>query len=359
MQGLEGVESVIGIDPARDGVAAAIVAAVTGALVATGQARTTVAGYGELIGWADGHTSGPGRVWVIEGAASYGAGLARVLGERGERVLEFDRPTAPRRRGQAKTDELDAIGIARDVLGRTKQTQPRALGGREAIRLLLTTRDGAVRARTAAINELKALLVASPPRLRDRLRDLTDGRLIDACRDLRPATSQPLDEQALRASLRAVARRIATLRAEIRDHERLLTPLVNGAAPQLLAEPGIGILTAAQILISWSHPGRCRSDAAFASLAGAAPIPASSGHTVRHRLSRGGDRQLNKALQLIAITRARVDPATRAYIARRRAQGKTEREIRRCLKRYIARRVWRLLEHPRPLPIVDGGAAPA
>jgi transposase len=146
------------------------------------------------------------------------------------------------------------------------------------------------------------------------------------------------------ASLRALARRIQLLDAEIADHTRAITTLVRAWRPELLSRTGVGPIVAAIVLCAWSHPGRCPTDAAFAMLGGAAPIPASSGQTVRVRLNRSGDRQLNQALHLIVLTRLRYDPATRAYAQRRRAEGKTNREIRRCLVRYVARQLYRLLE---------------
>lgn len=145
--------------------------------------------------------------------------------------------------------------------------------------------------------------------------------------------------------LRALARRVNALQAEAHDHETAMAAIVRAWRPDLLDQPGIGVIVAAQVLIAWSHPGRIRSEAAFAMLAGTAPIPASSGMRTRHRLNRSGDRQLNRALHVIALSRTRYDQATRDYIDRRRAQGKTDREIRRCLKRYIARDLFRQLEH--------------
>jgi transposase len=149
--------------------------------------------------------------------------------------------------------------------------------------------------------------------------------------------------------MRALAQRITHLNTEIADHDRAMTTLLRQVAPQLLDEAGIGHVTAATFVLAWSHHGRCRNEAAFARLAGAAPIPATSGQTQnRHRLNRRGDRRVNHALYIVAVTRLQRDPATRAYMARRLAEGKTKREVIRCLKRYIARQVWRLLEHAPP-----------
>ncbi|HEV2928024.1 MAG TPA: transposase [Propionibacteriaceae bacterium] len=186
--------------------------------------------------------------------------------------------------------------------------------------------------------------MAAPDTLRGRLRALTTRQLVTACARLRQRAAWDAETIATAASLRALARRIQLLEAEIADHTRAITTLVRAWRPDLLSRCGVGPIVAASVLCAWSHPGRCRTDAAFAMLAGAAPIPASSGQTVRVRLNRSGDRQLNQALHLIVLTRLRYDTATRAYAQRRRAEGKTNREIRRCLVRYVARQLYRLLE---------------
>lgn len=203
-----------------------------------------------------------------------------------------------------------------------------------------------MRARTAAINELKAFIVTAPESVRSQLRGLRTAHQVARCAAWRDTPSRPTDQRATRTVMRAVAQRIQVLGAEIAGHDAALATMLDATVPQLLAEVGVGYVTAAEFYIAWSHPGRCRTEGAYARLGGAAPIDASSGQTVRHRLNRGGDRQLNRALYFVAITRARCCPRTRAYIERRLNQGRTQREIQRCLKRYIARRVWRLLEHP-------------
>jgi transposase len=173
---------------------------------------------------------------------------------------------------------------------------------------------------------------------------LDHGRLVSTCARLRQRSDWDVETAATVASLRALAHRIQLLDAEIAEHTRAITVLVRAWRPELLTRTGVGPIVAAIVLCAWSHPGRCRSDAAFAMLGGAAPIPASSGQTVRVRLNRSGDRQLNQAPHVIVLTRLRYDPATRAYAQRRRAQGKTNREIKRCLVRYLARQLYRLLE---------------
>jgi transposase len=226
--------------------------------------------------------------------------------------------------------------------------QPRIHDGhREALRVHAVTRAGAVRARTAAINELKAFLVTSEDSLRSELRGLTTRALVKKCAAMRDSEQRPIAQRCTRNTLRCLARRVQHLNDEIKIHDRAIRTLLDQAAPQLVAQPGIGHVTAAAFYIAWSHPGRCRNEAAYARLGGVAPLPATSGQQqTRHRLNRNGDRDLNHALYIVAMTRSRCHPDTIAYRARRRAEGRTDREITRCVKRYIARQVWRLLEHP-------------
>jgi transposase len=209
------------------------------------------------------------------------------------------------------------------------------------------TRAGVVRARTAAINELKALVLTAPDSLRQELRHLTTKALTKRCAAFRETTQRPVAERCARSTMRSIAHRIGVFNEEISIHDAAMKRLVDEAAPHLVAEPGIGHVTAAMFYIACSHPGRCRNEAAFARLAGAAPLPAMSEQSQnRHRLHRGGDRQLNNALYVVALTRTAHHEPTRTYSHRRRAERKTDRQIRHCIKRYIARRVWRLLEHP-------------
>jgi transposase len=196
--------------------------------------------------------------------------------------------------------------------------------------VLLVTHRTAIASRVAAINQLKALLVGADEALRARLRPLSTARQLTACAALTEQPGMSLEQRTTVRALRGVARRVQHLQAEADQLERDLTRLVGGIAPWLVELPGVGPLSAAQVLVSWSHAGRLRSEAAFAALAGTNPIPASSGQVTRHRLNRAGDRQLNRALHVIALVRLRDDPDTRAYAARRRAEGKSPRDIRRC-----------------------------
>ena len=274
------------------------------------------------------------RVWAVEGTGSYGAGLTRFLHERGERVREIERPKRARGR-RGKSDVLDAERAARELLAGSAGSQPRSNPQTQALRALLVTRESAVRQRTATLNELRALLVTAPSELREQLHGSTEKKLVSVCSQLRASADEERAAYAL--ALRALARRARQLRDEAALLEHEIERRVHALAPQLLAQPGVGPISSAAILTAWSHSGRVRSEAAFAHLAGAAPIPASSGQTVRHRLDRGGDRQLNRALHTILLSRRRNDPTTRAYITRRLTDGKTEREAVRCLKRYLAR----------------------
>ena len=258
--------------------------------------------------------------------------------------MELDRPKRAARRQGAKSDPLDAIRAAREVLGRDQLAQPRATGPRAALSVRLAAPRSAVQAAGDAQRQLHALVVAAPEVLRERLRIRSTRQLVAACARLRVHTDWDVETATTAATLPSLARRIRELTSQAADHRQAILTLVRAWRPDLLARAGVGPIVAATVLCAWSHPGRCRSDAAFAMLGGAAPIPASSGQTVRVRLNRSGDRQLNQALYTVVLTRLRTDPATRAYATRRRAQGKTNREIKRCLIRYVARQLYRLLE---------------
>jgi transposase len=340
----DSVEVVIGVDTHKQTHTAAVVAAVTGQTLATLTVAATPGGYQQLLEVADRHCRQ--RVWAVEGTGGYGAGLTRFLAAHHERVVELDRPKRAARRHGAKSDPLDATRAAREALGRDQLAQPRATGPRAALSVRLAARRSAVQAAGDAQRQLHALVIAAPPALRERLRAVGSTRqLVAACARMRVHTDWDVETSSTAATLRSLARRIRELTTEAADHRQAILVLVRAwRRPDLLARPGVGPIVAATVLCAWSHPGRCRSDAAFAMLGGAAPIPASSGQTVRVRLNRSGDRQLNQALYTVALTRLRTDPATRAYADRRRAQGKTNREIKRCLVRYIARQLYRLLE---------------
>jgi transposase len=340
---LEGqVDAVIGVDTHRDRHAAALLDP-NGGVRATLEVPSDQAGHAQLLQLADEQAPGR-RVWALEGTGCYGAGLARFLVDQGEWVIEIDRPKRPRGRHGAKSDVLDAVRAGREALVRDHLTTPRQRGHREALRVLHITRAGVVAAGADARRQLKALIVTAPEPLRDSLRGRPWRQQLHACAGLVAAPTDPVEHRATVQALRLTAQRALAARHDAKQLEAELCQLVMAVAPALLTQPGIGPINAAQLLISWSHPGRFRSEAAFAMLAGAAPVQASSGQVVRHRLNRGGDRQLNRALHTIVMLRQVHHGPTRAYTSRRIAQGKSQREIRRCLKRSLARQLYRLLE---------------
>ncbi len=341
------LDYVVGVDTHREEHVLAVLAAATGAVVARKVLRASASGYREALGFAEQQAPGA-RAWAIEGAGHYGAGLARFLADRSETVLECSRAPRAERRLAGKDDALDAARTARAALASETLALPRSGQRREALRLLLITRRSAVDVRREALVQLRSVIVTAPDRLREELRGLPVGRLLERCRRLRRSSSASADELATRLVLRSLARRIEAATLEAADLEQEILAHVRALAPQLLDEPGVGPIIAAQLIVAWSHRGRVRSEAAFARLAGVAPVPASSGQTQRHRLSRGGDRQLNRALHTVVLHRRQHDPATKAYIARRIAEGKSRRDATRLLKRYLARHLYRLLENQEP-----------
>jgi transposase len=338
----ERVDGVIGVDTHRDTLAAAAVTNLGGVLAQT-SVNADAAGYQQLLAFAQDQLPGC-RCWAIEGAGSFGAGLTTFLLAQAERVIEVGRPKRPAARTGAKSDALDAVRATRQALGQDRLASPRRRGQREALRVLLTTRRCATLARVAAIGQLKALIVGAPEELRAELRSRTTASQIAHCASMRTRPTRSLEHRMTVHALRATAARIQFLQAEADQLQAELTTLVGTVAPWLLEVPGVGPLSAAQVLVSWSHAGRFRSEAAFAALAGTNPIPASSGQVTRYRLNRGGDRQLNRALHTILLVRLRIDPDTRTYMARRTAEGKSRRDAKRCLRRIIARQLFRLLE---------------
>ena len=315
----------------------------------------TGAGYARLCEWA----RGLGRVHAfgVEGTGSYGSGLARFLRRQGELVVEVGRP--PRkgeRRADGKSDPIDAEHAARQVLSGQATAEPKPANGVvEAIRLLKIARDTAVKAHSQALIALKATLVTADDELRSRLEPLSAFQLVKKCSGFQPDALPPSDPRtAMLYVLGSLARRWLQLHEEIKAHTRALEQLTARAAPRLVEAFGIGFDSAAEMLVTaGDDSGRIRSEAALAKLCGACPIPASSGKTNgRHRLNRGGNRQANAALHRVVIVRMRWHEPTRAYVARRTAEGLSKKDIIRCLKRYVAREVYRLL--PDPLPETAG-----
>ena len=342
------LDYVVGVDTHRDEHVLAVITAPAGAVVAGVAVRADGRGYRATLSFAARYAPGR-RAWAIEGTGSYGAGLTRYLAERGETVLEVSRTPRAERRLRGKDDALDAARTARAALASDTVALPRAGARREALRLLLTTRRSAVDVRREALSQLRGVIVTAPDRLRDELRGLPAKKLLERCSRLRRSSSADADELATRLVLRSLARRIAAATLEADQLERELLGHVRALAPALLDEPGVGPVVAAQLIVAWSHPGRLRSEACFARLAGVAPVPATSGQTRRHRLSRGGDCQLNRALHTIVLHRRQHDQTTKDYIAKRIAEGKSRRDATRLLKRYLARHFYRLLQNQEPL----------
>jgi transposase len=327
-----------GVDTHADTHVAAALDSV-GGLPGVGEFPATAAGYARLLGWLGGF----GTVCLvgIEGTGSYGAGLARHITAAGVRVVEVDRSDRQDRRRQGKSGPLDAVSAARAAQPGRARGAPRGRDGAvEAIRALMVARRSAAGERTQTINQARALVLTGPDDVRVRFAGHTAAALVAALASLRPRPGSTVG-YATRIALREPGRRAQFPGTQLERLDELIIPLVTARAPGLLALYGIGPHTAALLLIAaGDHPRRLRSEAAWAHLCAAAPIPASSGKTVRRRLNPGGDRQASHALWRIVFTRLGSHPATRAYAERRTAEGKSKAEIIRCLKRYAAREVY-------------------
>jgi transposase len=341
------VDVVIGVDTHVHTHSAAALDASTGGVLDEITVEATADGYAQLVEFADEHAAL--RAWAIEGTGGHGAGLTRHL-ERGEEVvIELDRPERAKRRHGAKSDPLDAIRAAREALARPRLGGPRSGGNRQALSVLLAARRSAVNAATDAQRQVFSLVIAAPEQIRERFRGQKLPAMIKTAAGLRLHPSWDVETATTVTVLRSLARRARALAEEAAEHEKAIRIIVRSWRPDLLEQLGIGPIVAATVLCAWSHAGRIHSEAAFAMLAGVAPIPANSGQvTTRYRLNRYGDRQLNRALHTVVLSRIRYDQATRDYVARRTTDGKTTREIKRCLKRYIARDLYRQLESAPP-----------
>ena len=306
---------------------------------------TTRAGYRAMLKWM--RSFGDVKRIGVECTGSYGAGLLRFLDNAGIEVLEVTAPDKFVRRKKGKDDTLDAENAAHAAYAGIRTVTPKTRDGMvESLRVLRVARKTAVAARRVALQMLQAQIVSAPEELRDQLRNLTRMQLIRTIAAWRPDATDYRDiTTATRLALRSLARRYLELSDEIADLDVPIKALVEQLNPELLARTGIGIESAAQLLVTaGDNPERLRSEASFAALCGVSPVPASSGKTVRHRLNRGGDRAANSALHMIVICRWRMDETTKAYVARRTAEGMSKLEIMRCLKRYVAREVYYLLK---------------
>ncbi|MGH8917135.1 MAG: IS110 family transposase [Acidimicrobiales bacterium] len=340
-----------GVDTNADQHVAAVIDAV-GRILATAAFPADSAGYGRLVTWMG--SFGVVTAVGVEGTGAYGAGLARHLAGEGIAVVEVNRPNRQTRRRRGKSDTTDAEAAARAALNGEATAAPKAGDGPvEGLRALRVARRSALKARTQAANQIRDLVVTAPDELRSRLRDLDTDARVDTCARLRPG---PLADpaEATKTALRSLARRHQALSVELAELGQAIGALVAAANPALLGAHGVGVEVASALLVAaGDNPERMRSEASFAALCGASPVEASTGKTVRHRLNRGGNRQANHALWRIAMVRLSCHRPTQDYAARRRGAGKTDREILRCLKRYVAREIYQLLTHP---PAIANGA---
>ncbi|WP_033923513.1 IS110 family transposase [Sphingomonas sp. 37zxx] len=340
---------IIGVDTHKaTHVAVAIDA--NGSRLACISAPATTKGYLTLESWAS--ALGTIAAFGIEGTGSYGAGLSRHLLAQGHKVVEVTRPNRQLRYQHGKTDSIDAEGAARSVLAGQAAAEPKTqTGSVEMIRHLKIARDTAVKSRSQALVTLKTLIINAPASLRDAL-DQIGGKmaLIRHIAAFRPGAITSTTAPA-KTAMRALAQRWLALHDEVQGHDKALEHLVVARAPALIASHGIATMTAAEMLILvGDDPTRIRSEAALAKLCGVCPIPASSGKTNRFRLNRGGNRQANAALYRVAIVRMRNHQPTLAYVSKRKTDGKSNREIIRCLKRYIVREIFAHLCRPETTP---------
>jgi transposase len=337
-------DAVIGVDTHADSHSLEI-AHPTGVVIATTTVSNDPEGFAAAVAFIADHAPGSRLFAGVEGPRSYGVGLARALTAAGLVVVEVEQPSKKARRGKGKTDAIDAHHAVLTTLRMDpdKLPVPRADGDREALRILLGTRREMTYIRTATVNALRAVLLTGDDTDRQLAKGTFTKTRLTALTRRRPRTGETREQQVRRTEAARRARRILGLDADLADNKRELTTIIRDLAPQLLDQPGVGPVSAGQAIVSYSHPGRCRHDGAFAALGGVSPIPIASGKTDTVRLNRGGDRQLNRALHDIAKTRMRSDPRTRAYVERRRTEGLPDAKIRRILKRYIARELFRHL----------------
>jgi transposase len=281
----------------------------------------------------------------VEGTGSWGVGLSRFLHDQDVTVVEVDRPNRQTRRKVGKSDPTDAVSAARAALSGSASVTPKTRNGpMEQIRVLLVARRSARSQRIETLNQLRHLVFTAPEPIRVRFKDRYKTGLVTEAAKLRPRMGSDPVTFTTKVVIRDLARRIQGLNREMKQVDRALLALVGKTAPSLLELYGVGVDTAASLLVAaGDNPDRLRSEASWAHLCGVTPIPASSGKTVRFRLNRGGDRQANSALYRIVLTRMSSHDETRTYVARRRAEGRSTAEIMRCLKRYVARQTYKHL----------------
>ena len=342
----DNIQIIGGVDTHQDLHTAAVVSH-DGTVLGTESFSTTRAGYRAMLRWFRSH--GELLRVGVESTGIYGAGITRHLALSGIPVLEVTGPDPASRRAKGKDDALDAISAAEAARTRRRvQVAKDRSGAVEALRVLRTTRKTAIKCRRAALQQLHNTIVAAPEEVRDQVRNLTRMQRLRTCAAWRPDTVGYRDPVvATKLSLKSLARRILDLNDEIAELDRFIVPLVEELAPSLLELEGVGTENARAVMVAvGDNPDRLRSEASFAMMCGVCPIPASSGKTQRHRLNRGGNRQANSALHMVVVCRMRTDERTRAYVARRTQEGLSKREIMRCLKRYVAREIYRVLTAP-------------
>lgn len=337
------IEVIVGVDTHADSHTAVALNGL-GQRLGSIEVLVTPQGFEDLVGWASSHGV-LGRVGV-EGTGCYGAGLCRFLQAEGLEVLEVDRPNRQRRRRNGKSDTADAEAAARAVLAGEATTIPKDRTGTvEAIRMLHIARRSAIKAQVAAVNQIKDIVVTAPEPIRAELAPLNGRQRVKVCVNYQPEDlTDPAS--AARTTLASLARRWLDLKAEIAELETARHKLLKELVPTLLNEYGVGDNVAAELVIAaGQNPDRFRTEAAFAALCGTSPVDASSGKQQHHRLNQGGNRQANAALYTTAIVRSRAHPETLTYIAKAKAKGRTDRHIRRCLKRALARRFHNIIKH--------------
>jgi len=314
-----------------------------GGVLGTESFPADVAGYEALLAWLVGHGE-IDRVGV-EGTGSWGVGLARFLHSHEVVVVEVDRPNRQHRRRVGKSDATDAVSAARAALSGAAAVTPKTRDGAvEEIRILLVARRSAREQRIQTLNQLRHLIFTAPEPIRCRFKDRPKAGLVTDVAKLRPRLGSDPITYTTQLTMCGLARRIKHVDAEMRLIDSRLKLLIDETAPALLELHGVGLDTAASLLVTaGDNPDRLRSEGSWAHLCGVSPIPASSGKTTRHRLNRGGDRHANAALYRIVLTRMSSDPRTQTYVTKRRAEGRSNREIIRCLKRYVARETFKHL----------------
>lgn len=352
MPDLKHTRVIVGVDTHADTHHVAVITE-HGRPLADAEFVATGSGYRKIVEFARCH----GEVVAVgvECTGTYGAALTRVLRSEGFAVVEVNRPNHGQRRLRGKSDPLDAYEAAQAVLSERCTAIPKDKDGPvECLRVLRASRTSAMKARTAAINQIRDLLVSSPEGIRAKYRGMVTSAMIATMSRSQP-TGHLADPAHVTAwTLKKLARRYQALSDEIADADAALKEILDSYAPLLCDLPGVGVEVASQLLVTvGDNLERVGSEAQFAALVGVAPVPASSGKTSRHRLSRGGDRNANKALHHVVMVRMGSDPRTKTYVAKRTLEGKDKREIMRCLKRYVARELYRQIKNPVPAPSIS------